>query len=324
MTNFDRQARTQNAQDGQTHGRDVQNDTIDTKTASPWATDPKSDILDTGKSTTSGRSLGSVIEADVIPRLLMAHQPANQKVLETTTAAQDWALASNIDGDISANVEKLASLAVNGTLSAARAHADRLLAEGMSIEDLLSDVLAPTANYLGWQWEVDRRSFVEVTFGLSRLQQMLRIYGPALEISDLPYGSERSMLLMSMPGAQHTFGLSVVEEYFRSAGWDVRMETPQSNGEVISLVGSTWVDVIGISVATEASLVLLQSLSPMIRAASANRNIRLVVGGAAVASHVARDFALAADAVVMNGKDSLKHLRAILDDLLEMTRLEQG
>ncbi len=113
---------------------------------------------------------------------------------------------------------------VHRPVAAARAHLDALRAGGMSAEAVITEVLSATARHLGVMWEQDRCTFVDVTLGLSRLQQLLRIYGPAFEAEPALQGSGRRLLLAVVPGEQHTFGLAIVEEFFRRAGWHVQSE----------------------------------------------------------------------------------------------------
>lgn len=325
MTEFDRQERSKFAPSRQvsseeSQSRDKQPEGRTPQTKSPWSALSGSTVQDSANSTPPERSLGSVIEADVIPRLLMAHQAAEAAAQPANAELKKGFPTVRSDGDVSPDVARLASLAVRASQSVCRAHVDSLLARGMTTEELLSDVFGPTARYLGWLWETDATSFVEVTFGLSSLQQLLRIYGPTLVLDGVPDGGGQTMLLTVTPGAQHTFGLAVVEEYFRGAGWDVRMETPRNNSDLITVVGTEWLDVVGISVATEGAIEPVRALLPMIRAASLNRNIRIVVGGAAISCAPQDSLNMAADAIVQDGQDALKHLKLLLEDLVKMSR----
>ena len=46
--------------------------------------------------------------------------------------------------------------------------------DGLPVERVLLDLLAPSARLMGEMWTADQVSFVDVTLGLSRIQQMLR------------------------------------------------------------------------------------------------------------------------------------------------------
>jgi methanogenic corrinoid protein MtbC1 len=51
------------------------------------------------------------------------------------------------------------------------------------------------------------------------LQQLLRELSAAFEAETLP--RLRSAVLVTAPGDQHTFGVFILQEFFRRAGWDV-------------------------------------------------------------------------------------------------------
>ncbi|NJK90043.1 MAG: cobalamin B12-binding domain-containing protein [Myxococcales bacterium] len=83
------------------------------------------------------------------------------------------------------------------------------------------DLLAPVARLLGDLWLIDLCTFTDVTIGLSRLQQLVRELAPAFEDGHDLRGFGHRALLAPAPGEQHTFGMHLVEEFLRRAGWDV-------------------------------------------------------------------------------------------------------
>jgi methanogenic corrinoid protein MtbC1 len=87
------------------------------------------------------------------------------------------------------------------------------------------------------------------------------------------------VLLAPVPGEQHTFGLLMVMECFRRAGWDVSDELPTSSGELVAMVRGERFDVIGLSASCERWLDALASNIRSIRRASCNRAIVVMVGG---------------------------------------------
>ena len=108
---------------------------------------------------------------------------------------------------------------------------------------------------------------------------MLRELSPVFQHeSEYPEGGRR-VLLIPMPGEQHIFGLSVVVEFFRRAGWDVCDGAVASNDELVELVRSEWFNVIGFSVSCENRLDALAAGIRAVRRASRNRAIGVLVGG---------------------------------------------
>ena len=155
--------------------------------------------------------LARTIEGEIIPRLLLAHQADLPAELRAATA----------DALTSDDVQEFGSLILALDNTRAYAFIEQKRAEGQSLESVIMDLLAPAACYLGELWKADRCSFTEVTIGLSRLRQMLRDLTPEFESEASGWRHGRRALLLSTPGDQHTFGLFVVEAFFRREGWDV-------------------------------------------------------------------------------------------------------
>lgn len=195
------------------------------------------------------------IEGEIIPRLLLAHRiaPAHapaRKVTGRPTIQQD--------------VQELARLVLNHDVTVARAFIDALRAEGASLGDLFLQLLAPTARLLGEYWTEDICDFTQVTVGLSRLQQLLREFSPEFEIEEGQNSSNgRRALLVPAPGEQHTFGLFIVEEFFRREGWEVLGGLSLQGAELTDLVRTEWFDVVGFSVSCNDCSALFLQISRM-------------------------------------------------------------
>jgi methanogenic corrinoid protein MtbC1 len=150
---------------------------------------------------------------------------------------------------------------------------------GISVESIYIDLLAPAARYLGYLWDEDLCGFADVTVGLGRLQQVMRELSPAFG-SEVDHPADgRRALLVPAPGEQHTFGLSMVAEFFRRAGWEVVGGVGGPEIDPVDLVRDEWFDVIGVSVGNEARLDWLRNGITEVRRASRNRAIGVMVGG---------------------------------------------
>ena len=115
--------------------------------------------------------------------------------------------------------------------------------------------------------------------GVGRLQMILRRLGEAfLEQGSQADGGE-SALLTTIPGEQHSFGLSMVAEFFRRAGWNLCTGPFGSHQELTSLVHSHWFDVVGFSVSSDRRLDELKQDICDIRRDSRNRHVGIMLGG---------------------------------------------
>jgi MerR family transcriptional regulator, light-induced transcriptional regulator len=176
-------------------------------------------------------------------------------------------------------VEQFAALTLGNDDGAAFAYVQELLAGGSSVEAIFLDLLAPAARQLGAQWESDVTDFANVTLGVGRLQLIMRQLGDRfVEESNSGHASE-SALLTIIPGEQHSFGLSMVAEFFRRAGWNLCTGPFASHQELTSLVQSHWFDIVGFSVSSDRRLDELKKDIHDIRRGSRNRNVGIIIGG---------------------------------------------
>ena len=114
--------------------------------------------------------LRRTIEADVIPRLLLAHSvaPRRQDVLPAHRGAPD-----------SDRIARFAELMLTPDQDAAQAYIEALRAHGARLETIYLDLVVPTASYLRYLWNADLYDFAEITLALWRLQQVVRGFGAA-------------------------------------------------------------------------------------------------------------------------------------------------
>jgi len=211
-------------------------------------------------------ALARTIEDQIVPRLVVARAPPP---LHTQSAGQ--ALAS-------AEVMELATLAIGGEPDAVRFKVAGALGH-TAYEAVCLNLLAPTARLLGDMWNEDLCSFTEVSIGLNRLHEALRIIshgGPEGAVEGV---RRRKILLAQAPGDQHMFGLAMVSNLFRHAGWATTALFPGRVLEMAALLRREWFGVVGISLGAEVNLQRVAAMLPQLREASRNRSIAIMVGG---------------------------------------------
>jgi len=249
--------------------------------------------------------LARTIEAEIIPRLMLAHRAPG------SSGAKGKSPTAIVIGD--AEIAAFAEMIVHKPLSAARAHLDALRERGLTAEAIITTILAATARHLGVLWEQDRCSFVDVTVGLSRLQQLLRVYGPDFELGPAPALDRGRMLLAVVPGEQHTFGLAVVEEYFRRAGWQVQSEFLPSKAILLGHVRETWFDIVGLSASGEVAAAGVSAMVGAVRAAALNQNLRIMLGGNLFSANPELAVSLGADLGVRDAADAVRQVDRMMD-----------
>lgn len=220
--------------------------------------------------------LSRTIEHEIIPRLMLAHRGPNAYLVPTQTPIQCVTQA---------DVEQFAKLVLSPEENMAQACISAMRSRGICIETIYLDLLAPVARYLGELWEQDLCDFTQVTLGLGRLHLVLRELSPAFgQANDRPTNGRRILLLPGM-GEQHTFGLVMVAEFFRRAGWDVAGGPWEAGADPVVMVKREWFDVVGFSLASELHVSELGECIRKVRAAALNPSLCILVGGPAFAAN---------------------------------------
>lgn len=247
--------------------------------------------------------LSRTIESEVIPRLMLAHR-----------VTPDWAAEPALEGPATSagNIEDFARLVLQDDPDLATAYIEARRAEGVGLERVFLELMAPAARLLGEYWNQDVCDFAQVTIGLSLLQQMLRKYSPAATVDGDVNAANRQALVMPAPGEQHTFGICMVEEFMRSGGWRVEHHPAQSGDEIVSLVQDNWYSMIGLSLSSEFFYAPLSDCIDNIRRQSRNSGIGVMVGGPFFLEHPELIKSVGADATAVNGPDAVVQARALV------------
>jgi methanogenic corrinoid protein MtbC1 len=150
---------------------------------------------------------------------------------------------------------------------------------GLAVETLYLELLGPAARHLGSMWEEDLCDFSTVTVALGRLQRLMREWSPAFgaEVDHPPHG--RRALFVQPGDEQHSFGLSMVAEFFRRDGWDVLGGVGGAVTDPSAKVRDEWVDIIGFSVGSDSRIPWLKETIRAARAAARNPDLVVLVGG---------------------------------------------
>jgi len=245
-----------------------------------------------------------VIEGDIIPRLLLAHQqpPGSDR------PESDRGTAITLE-----DRSRFLELIVGDSASAARTLVDGLLERGVSREALFLDLLSHTARRLGELWDADLCDFADVTIGLCRLHQVLREQSLSRDWDDprLAAGAPR-ILLSTACGDQHVFGTVMVGEFFRRDGWRVWSEPGAACERLADIVRSEHFDMLGISAATSHSPEVVKSEIETLRKSSCNHPLKVLVGGRLFADSPELVKTVGADAMATDARTAPEVGRGLL------------
>ena len=218
----------------------------------------------------SEHSLLSLVEAEIIPRLMLAHRDQRLTLLGANSISREEIVAFT-----------QALLAQD--ITSANAIVAELREVGCTMDAIYLQLLAPSACYLGELWETDTCNFSEVTLCLWRIQTMLYDLSPAFQ-SDATLRAasaiERRILIANLPGHQHTLGVSMLSEFFRRESWvTLTIPSPQPR-EIQDSLSIDWFDVLALSAGTDREIDDLQKTVEAARKTSRNPRLAIMVGGA--------------------------------------------
>jgi methanogenic corrinoid protein MtbC1 len=212
----------------------------------------------------SGSLLTKVIEGEIIPRLLLAHRNLNALPKESAERLL--------------SCEAFARLVLVSEVDEIVADLESLLNSGVALESVFCELLAPVARKLGKFWQQDVCSFTDVTLALLRLHGVLHRIGRRQ--AGNPFRAiGRRAFFAPVPGEHHTFGVSVMEEFFHHAGWETSCDLTPTAAGIVHKAATESLDIIGFCVGCQESLDPLSDLIEKTRDVSRNRDLAIMVGG---------------------------------------------
>ncbi|MFM7625037.1 MAG: B12-binding domain-containing protein [Gammaproteobacteria bacterium] len=261
----------------------------------------------------SQNALLRAIEAQIIPRLVLAHR--NDAAPDPATCPSERDAPDAGRRPTSAEITEFTRIVLRGDIDAAGDALRRLQARGIPIESLYLDLLSPAARQFGQMWESEQADFVDVTLALHRLQKLAHDLSAdfvgAAENNASPSGPRA--LCVALPGEQHVFGAQLVGEFLRRARWDVWDAPGATERDILGLAEREWFTLIGVSISTAEQFDALAALVRHLRRVSLNPDLRIMVGGRPFEEHPEWSALVGADATARDGRDAVVKARGLLD-----------
>jgi methanogenic corrinoid protein MtbC1 len=222
-----------------------------------------------GEATGDKRLLG-LVEAQIIPQLMNAHpDPRHDAPAQVTVRP--------------AEVELFARALLERSPDPARALLASHCARGVPLEDIYLGLFTASARLLGEWWESDTCSFSQVTLCMSRIQSLMHDLSPSFHAAagaaQLNQAGERRILMITMPGQQHTLGLSILSEFFRRESWVVLAIPSPEPGLTQASLSTHWFDVLALSASLDSEIEDLGKTIKAARKTSQNPRLAIMVGG---------------------------------------------
>ncbi len=247
--------------------------------------------------------LSRIIEGDIIPRLMLAFDSPRAARLDPKTVER-----------LRDSVDEFVQLLLSHDASVATRYVGMLRADGTPLSALYLDLLAPAARRLGQLWEEDECSFTDVTIGVCRMHQVLLEFSRCFDATTGGSEPGRKTLIIPVPGEQHTFGILMIIEFLRRAGWNCYSGTPGNAREFCELVDSQDFDVIGFSVSAERHLDAARELVGKVRGSDRNGETTIVVGGRLFVEHPELADEIGADATASEGQDAVAQFNRLFQE----------
>jgi methanogenic corrinoid protein MtbC1 len=244
------------------------------------------------------------IETEIIPRLVLARREDDHSALGISIAPPGRLSESH--------VAEMTTLVLSEEADGAPAYIAQMLAGGVGVDEVYLALLAPVARRLGEMWAADLIDFTQVTIGVGRLQVLLRRFSPEFmgEFDDPCAG--RRILLLPAPGEQHFFGVTMVAEFFRRAGWEVWCDTAHAAQDVVALVSHQSFSIVGFSLSSPMRKEALAAQIHAVRRTSLNKAIGILVGGNAFVDDHDLAGLIGADAMAADGRQAVDRAEEML------------
>jgi MerR family transcriptional regulator, light-induced transcriptional regulator len=265
----------------------IRSNRFDAAASHPW---PAGDMRDV---------LSDAIRSIVLPRLIAAHSASGRPL-------------PGGEGVTEQDIAGLLTHVTTADHSLAEAMLAVLRLRGVRREDILLDLFEPVARRLGEQWLSDQCSFADVTLGVGRLQRLIRSDSMPAPGPDAP-GRAGRILIASLPGEQHTLGVAIIDDIFRSAGWDTVEWTGREAADLEVVAASAPFDIVGVSIGDPRALHRLKPLTGRLRKVASRNLFGILAGGSAFRGPADYPAAYGVDAIVRDARTAVAAARALLE-----------
>lgn len=246
--------------------------------------------------------LSQTIEGDIIPRLMLAFNSPQAAAAENLLS----------DPPFVADVDEFVQLLLHHDADVAASYVSTLRSEGTPLATLYLDLLAPAARRLGTMWEEDECSFTDVTIGVCRMHQVLLGFSRCFDATRSGDDSTRTALILPAPGEQHTFGLFMVMEFLRKAGWNCCTGTATTRRDFLRAARREPFDVIGISISSDQFIDEAAGVVAELRRNPRHADTVFMAGGRAVIEYPDVASRIGCDAMATDGEEAVRMMNRLV------------
>jgi methanogenic corrinoid protein MtbC1 len=186
---------------------------------------------------------------------------------------------------------------------------DRLV--GMPLEAVYAGTLAAAAERLGQWWNEDEVGFLEMSVAAGRIFEIMRHLRRTIPLPQHDVGPERHALFATVPGDQHTMGVTMAADLFRNRGWEIDLRVGFGHEELMEAVAGRSYRVIGLSAGGMAGVL------PLARCVVAFRithpAVPVFVGGSVVTEMPEIGALVGADGVARDWDETVRVVTELAD-----------
>ncbi len=247
-------------------------------------------------------ALGTALSADALQGV------AREVVSQLAQKRQMPQLLTDPDHPDAARIEQLCDALVSGDPAAARDMMRQFQREGVTLDVLYARYLAAAAARLGELWDEDVLTFSNVTTGVGRIYDIIRVLRDALPTPAIT--RSEPVLFAAVPGEEHNVGLQMAAELFRQRGWDVHTMLDATHDEILGQIDRMRFLIIGLSSSGRASAEALARLIHAVRVA--HPGIYILVSGQIVTQEADLIALMAPDGAVATVEDALETIETLV------------
>ena len=244
-------------------------------------------------------SLVKTIEGSILPHIVEHH-------LQSDRLASGQLNVTAHPSVSEAHIDALMILLLQHDASPSANYVKELFAQGVELEELYLNLLTPVARKLGEMWDNDEADFTQVTVALWRIKQLMYDLSPMFQEYAEYKQQGKSVMLVPLPGSQHTLGLFMVSEFFARAGWRVWGELAATEADILRMAKTQWFDVVGLAASVREQFPDLKRMISEVRAASLNPHVGIMIGSPVFNQNPDLIEDLGADMVGIDAVDALE------------------
>ena len=244
-------------------------------------------------------SLVKTIEGSILPHIVEHHLQSDRLASGQLNVPVHPSVSE-------AHIDALMILLLQHDASPSANYVKELFAQGVELEELYLNLLTPVARKLGEMWDNDEADFTQVTVALWRIKQLMYDLSPMFQEYAEYKQQGKSVMLVPLPGSQHTLGLFMVSEFFARAGWRVWGELAATEADILRMAKTQWFDVVGLAASVREQFPDLKRMIEEVRSASLNPHVGIMIGSPVFNQNPDLIDDLGADMVGIDAVDALE------------------